>query len=1041
MINIWRVTALCAILSSAMWSWSPLRAVTPKEGYKKVVLRHIETGKGKPPRITDGLDAEIVEEYAEFTALYVADDAIPELRVRAADAKLELSVRDDFDILQLPGGHIDARIGTARSLPGKSLGPAEHAGSAGSYLLQFGGPITPEWKSAVAALGVRFIQYVPHNGYIVAGRPDELNAASRLRFVQFVDVLHGVLKSQAIASTEEEAQDLLISLANVPDAEHALKTLSRLSEVDLTTEIVGEDEEELRVRGVFYGAAAAAIANERLVYAVSAFPAVELSDERVAMSLTSAVNSAGALIPPGGQYKMWLEAVCPDCTTLQQSGFSIGLADTGFWTGPQDASGQPNAGPADLPNSRVTYGTDYVVDPNGSTAHTPTAFDDTQGHGTFVGSLLAGNPAAGTDQEGFLYGAGVAPSAGLLVTKANVNVGSVTPITKLAHDARSRGVFVQNHSYNEIVPNQSSSSQTPPCNPPAPDGKYTIVSHDFDRAVRDANGVSGDGVTPITLVVPAGNRADPLVGAHRSCSPYPVRNYTNPPGTAKNVIAMGGTETQRSQGEAWSCKGAGTASLLNVEANSKRGTLDPGWFKPDLMAPAGNVTGLRIESIAQQVYCASTPSATAYAAGTGTSYAAPIGGGAALLAARAYSATPGAASPALIKAMLVMGARSMKGGKDYADWTLSNQPPNPAPTIGAIPNQSQGFGRVSVQDILEPYPARHYFNEGEALNVGGTWTNTYKVHDGTRPVTAVLTWTDVPAQISVGQMITNPLVNDLDLAVHLGATCTERYVGNLLSSNEHSNPVSCASSTFDRKNNVEYIRFSAVSSATFTVTVKFETGAGGPQNFAVAVHNAYDADDALPPSAPTGLAASGTSSTTVALTWNAVAGANGYDVRIWDGGPFWRTIATNLATTSHAAGGLAAKTTYLFDVRARNTTGVSSPSAPDAATTFSITAAFLFTDDPLIAGYTQVKATHVTELRDVISAFCVNAGLAAPTYTDPVLAALTTLVRSVHVDELRSDLNSARQALGLAPVTYTDGNLANGVVKAVHLQELRDALR
>jgi Fibronectin type III domain len=1041
MNTIRRATGLCLVVWSLIWSWSEVQAITPKEGYKKVVLRHVAPTKGKPPQITDGLDAEIVQEYSESTTVYIADRDLPELLRRATAERLESSIRDDFDVLQLPGGHIDVRLGTTQSVRWKDLGLQEDANSAGVYILQFAGPIAPEWKTAVSALDIKFLQYIPHNGYLVAGRPAELNAASRLPFVQFVDLFHAALKSQAVSRDDLEAHDVLISVANVPEAEHTLRTLSRLSEIDLSTEIVGEDEEELRVRGLFFGSAVEALVNERLVYAVSPFPNVELSDERAAMSLTSAVDGTGALMGPGARYRPWLAALCPGCTTLRQDGFLVGMADTGFWAGPLNASGQADPGPADLPNARVTYAADYVADPNGATTPTATTFDDVEAHGTFVASILAGDPASGADPSGFLYGGGVAPSAGLLVTKANLAAGSVTSIFKLAHDARSRSVFVQNHSYNESVANQSSSSANPPCNPPAPDGKYTVMSRDFDSAVRDSNGTTAGG-GPITLVVSSGNRARPLEGAHPSCSAFPVRNYTNPPATAKNVIAVGGTETPRSQSEPWSCKGAGTTSLWNAESNGKRGTLDAGWFKPDLMAPAANVAGLRLESITQETYCASTPSASAYAANTGTSFAAPVGSAAALLASRAYSATASAASPALIKAMLVMSARSMKGGKDYGDWTLSNQPPNPAPTIGALPNQSQGFGRISLQDILETYPARYYYNQADSLTLSTTWTNTFKVHDGQRPVTAVLTWTDVPAQISVGQMITNPLVNDLDLAVHLGTTCTERYVGNSLSSSELSNPVSCTSTTaFDRKNNVEYVRFTATAGATFTVTVKFETGSGGPQNFALAIHNAYDSDDVAPPVAPTGLVASGTSSTNAGLSWNAVAGATGYDVRIWDGGPFSRIIATGHGATNYTAQGLATQTTYVFDVRARNGTGVSPFSASDAATTFAIGSSAVFADDPLVAGQTRVKANHIVELRDVIRDFRVAAGLGAPSYTDSTLVPGTTRVKAVHLEELRSYLNSARHAIGLAPLTYTDGSLGNITVKAVHVQELRDALK
>jgi Subtilase family len=1029
---------IAGFLVTMMMPSAAVRALVPSRTHKKVVLRHIDANRGTPPRIISDLDAQVIHEYASATAVYVREDHLPELMRRAAEQGLEATVRDDFERIELPNGRIDVRVGTAASLPGKRLGPPAVAGSPGLFILQFAGPITAEWEAAVVAEGAVLIQYVPYNAYLVAARPEEMVAISRLEFVQFHDVFHAALKTQAAPKERGIASDLLVSIANTSGSSKVLDELARLSLVDLVTEVVGERSEELRVRGTFDGADIDRIVDERLVFAVSQFPQVELSDERAAMSLGPHVDAAGALIGPGGRYKAWLESVCPSCTNLFAEGFRVGLADTGFWAGPLDAAGGADAGPADLPNSRVTYGRDFVA---GTTAHTPTTFDDDEAHGTFVASVMAGNPASGADSGGFLYGTGVAPSAGVFVTKINLRpLASLTPVTHSAHDARSSGTFVQNHSYNEYIV-----QGYPSCEPQTSDGKYSILSRDFDRAVRDSNGVTFDGLTPITLVVSAGNQAQSR--AKVFCSEFPVSSMTVAPATAKNVISVGGAETPRSAAEAWGCQTAGSSSVLNVEWDSKRGTLDSGWFKPDLIAPASNVAGLRDDTVKPTGFCpgfnqSSILPPDTYAIGTGTSFAAPVATAAALLASRAYSATPGAASPALIKAMMVMSARSMKGGKDYADRLRGGDAKNPATTIAAIPSQSQGFGRISLQDVLEPYPARSYFDQGHSLSVPGTsWSNTYKVHDGARPVVVVLTWTDVPAQISVGEMTTNPIVNDLDLSAYRGASCTERYVGNSLSAaNEESVAVPCNGGTLDRKNNVEFIRLSpAAAGSTFTVTVKFETGTGGTQTFALAVHNAHDADDPAPPATPSGVVAHGTSATTAHVSWNAVAGATSYDVRMWDGGPFWKTAAT-VTGTAYTRPSVAPLTTVLFAVRARNGTGVSALSPGDAATTFPGGAVSLFSDDPLVPYVTKVKALHVLELRQAINASRAAAGLVAFSFTDAALAT-GTRIKAVHLTELRAALDAARQTLNLSPLTYTDGNPAARKIKAVHLQELRDAVR
>ncbi|MFD9354308.1 chitinase [Streptomyces sp. NPDC060031] len=84
-----------------------------------------------------------------------------------------------------------------------------------------------------------------------------------------------------------------------------------------------------------------------------------------------------------------------------------------------------------------------------------------------------------------------------------------------------------------------------------------------------------------------------------------------------------------------------------------------------------------------------------------------------------------------------------------------------------------------------------------------------------------------------------------------------------------------------------------------------------------------------PPAAPTGLTASATSSSSVSLSWAATAGATSYKV--------YRDGATPLTVTTPSAAvtGLAASTTYTFQIGAVNAAGESPKSAPVSATTTS----------------------------------------------------------------------------------------------------------
>ncbi|MEW9554675.1 PQQ-dependent sugar dehydrogenase [Nonomuraea sp. NPDC050783] len=98
-------------------------------------------------------------------------------------------------------------------------------------------------------------------------------------------------------------------------------------------------------------------------------------------------------------------------------------------------------------------------------------------------------------------------------------------------------------------------------------------------------------------------------------------------------------------------------------------------------------------------------------------------------------------------------------------------------------------------------------------------------------------------------------------------------------------------------------------------------------------------DDTTPPSAPTGLAASGTTASGTTLGWTAATddvGVTGYDVLRAagaSGGTFAQVGTT--ATTSYTDSGLTPATTYRYQVRARDAAGNLSP----VSTTVTVTTA------------------------------------------------------------------------------------------------------
>ena len=92
--------------------------------------------------------------------------------------------------------------------------------------------------------------------------------------------------------------------------------------------------------------------------------------------------------------------------------------------------------------------------------------------------------------------------------------------------------------------------------------------------------------------------------------------------------------------------------------------------------------------------------------------------------------------------------------------------------------------------------------------------------------------------------------------------------------------------------------------------------------------NGGSTPDPTVPAAPANFNATATGQTTIALTWDAVAGATSYNV--YNG---TTSVATGLTTTSYTVENLTADTEYCYTVTAVNTVGESEASDEDCATT------------------------------------------------------------------------------------------------------------
>lgn len=186
--------------------------------------------------------------------------------------------------------------------------------------------------------------------------------------------------------------------------------------------------------------------------------------------------------------------------------------------------------------------------------------------------------------------------------------------------------------------------------------------------------------------------------------------------------------------------------------------------------------------------------------------------------------------------------------------------------------------------------------------------------------------------------------------------------------------------------------------------------------------------------APGGLNVDSTSDTEIWLSWAAVAGAVSYRVERTPNLLTPYTVVGSPSANGFRDTGVSRGSTFLYRVRAMDSSGSLSP--PGAA---AMATAFTFLDGLIVANVTRVQAAHVNELRLAIAGVRRAAALPPASWQETVAAGVP--VRAAHVRELRDSLGEALNALGLNAPAYTDATLLTGPggtrVKKAHFDELR----
>lgn len=338
------------------------------------------------------------------------------------------------------------------------------------------------------------------------------------------------------------------------------------------------------------------------------------------------------------------------------------------------------------------------------------------GHGTHVAGILGGDATAGfTDPLGFLYGLGVAPGSGIFA------------MNSLSGGAWPPAGGWQEHSKRALLGGAVGANNSWQTGEATPHG-YQASERTHDLMVRDGNFDTAGVAEPFIEVFSAGNMG-----------PNPLT--LTAPHEAKNLIVVAASRSSRAGG------------IDTLADFSSRGPAVDGRIVPTIAAPGEGIASSANDGGGS----CSTPIAGTggvYAFCSGTSMAAPHVAGAVVLLTEWWrgfnlGANP---SPAMAKALLVNGAVDM-GPAD-------------------VPNAGEGWGRVSVTNVIDPPAPALYWDQTSLLDTAGeSFQVRLRVPDPGQPVKVTLAWTD-----AAGAVGANPaLVNDLDLTVVNGAST---YRGN-----------------------------------------------------------------------------------------------------------------------------------------------------------------------------------------------------------------------------------------------------------------------
>lgn len=603
----------------------------------------------------------------------------------------------------------------------------------GLALIQFSEPPSAEVRAQLAARGVELLAAVPESAFVARVRGKEKSWVRSLPGVEWVGPYkpeHKIEKGLAKRRSKPGVESVRVRILLAPgtsdsEREAARKTLDTV-EQDSTLSF------GTIIKGRLNAARLNALQESEAVLWIEPADDMKLFDE----------SSSKIVAGDGGVNLLYSQSLGYD-----GSGVTVAVADSGL-----------NNGDAESMHPDL-FGRTPAFFYYGSSGQLEDAADE-HSHGTHVAGIIAGNGAAGEmDENGMLYGLGVAPGAKIVAQRIFDGAGNYAPppsFERMTRDARGAGAEIGSNSWGDDT-----------------QGRYDLSAAEFDALVRDCD-TNAPGDQAYILEFSAGN-AGPGAGTIGS------------PAVGKNVIATGASQSDRID---FIIYGDGPETMADF---SSRGPCADGRIKPDIVAPGTYIASLQSASATDEYAWAAISENYQYQGGT--SQAGPHASGAAAVFVQYYRENYGhTPSPALVKAALINSA------VDLFD-EYGTEP---------VPNMDEGWGRLDLTGLLDPGLQCEYVDQTTALVQSQVYETSVILKDAEAPLKATLAYTDVPG-LPIAEAA---LVNDLDLEVVApdGAV----YRGNQFL---HGESIRGAAQG-DRINNVEGVLISAPIPGEYVIRVR-----------------------------------------------------------------------------------------------------------------------------------------------------------------------------------------------------------------------------